>query len=308
MTADRPSATALLIARSLVFLSRDPAIGSLIPPETVELSRLLVRGSSAGGPLLRLVEWGWFRRLVWGLERASIPGMMLHYVLRKRALEDTARHALSEGCRQVMVLGGGFDTLALRLAREHPDRRFIELDHPATQAAKLKILAEAGHMPTNLRFLPVDLTQDRLGDAVGPELEPGAGTLCVAEGVLMYLSERDVDGLFRFCRERNARFAFTFMERLPGGRIAFRGQNPIVDLWLRRRGEPFRWGVPLGELEGFLAERGFRCRSLATPDVLRQRCLPAELRGQPLADGDHVCVADPEALTPDSEYTVRKAC
>src|SRR2546426_163128 len=83
-------ATAHLIARSLVFLSQDRRIAPLIDPETVEASLWFMQACSSFTPWrLRLMACRWFRGLVWYVERRSIPGMMLHYVLRKRYLEET---------------------------------------------------------------------------------------------------------------------------------------------------------------------------------------------------------------------------
>ena len=299
MKADRPSATAHLIARALVFLARDPRIAPLIPPETEEASRWFMHASSRWTPaLLRLVGAGWFRRLVWRAEQWAVPGIMLHYALRKQCLEEMAREALRDGYRQVVVLGAGFDTLALRLCREYPDSLFLEIDHPATQRVKRQALVERDRMMANLVLLPVDMARERLETAIrqAPQFRPDAETLFIAEGLLMYLEAAAVDEVFHFCREHGGarpRFAFTFMERLEDGRIAFRGQHRRVDTWLRLRGEPFRWGLPVGELSGYLRERGFACLGLATERVLRDRYLTtAALRRLPLADGDHVCLAE----------------
>lgn len=299
MKADRPSATAHLIARSLVFLSGDPRIAPLLPPETVDASLRCMRAASSFTPrLVRLMGHRWFRKAVWFVERQSIPGMMFHYLLRKRLLEDIAPEALREGYQQVVVLGAGFDPLALRLSAEFPDRLFMEIDHPGTQRVKREALAERIMSGSNLVLIPLDMARESLEEGVrrAPEFHPSAQTLFIAEGLLMYLELPAVDRVFRFCRQQGGsrpRFAFTFMERVEDGRIAFRDQSRTVDAWLRRRGEPFRWGIPVPELPGYLRERGFTCCSIATPQVLRERYLttPAQ-QGFPLADGDHVCLAE----------------
>jgi methyltransferase (TIGR00027 family) len=301
--AGRPSATAHLIARSLVFLSHDPLIAPLIPGDAVEASLWFMRASSPWTRrLVGLMGKRWFRDLVWFVERHSVPGMMLHYALRKRALEETAREAVRDGYRQVVVLGAGFDTLALRLSREFPGPLFLEIDHPATQRVKREALAAQGASEDSLVLLPLDLARERLEDGIRRvgRFHEDVDTLFIAEGLLMYLEAADVDGVFRFCRTRGGarpRFALTFMERLEDGRIAFRGQSQAVDAWLRLRGEPFRWGVPVAEMPRYLRERGFTCREIATPDLLRERYLAApELRDLALADGDHFCLAGAEGV------------
>jgi len=299
MRGGRPSATAHLIARSLVFLSREPRFAPLIPPEAVEASRWFMEAHSRLTPLLmRWIDRPWFRRIVWHSERSGLPGMLLHYAARKLWLEETAREALAAGCRQLVVLGAGYDTLTLRLHRKFPGCFFLEIDHPATQAVKQAALKRRGLPGENMLLLPLDLAREGLAEGVkrASEYRSEVDTLFIAEGLLMYLDAAEVARLLRFCREGGgprARLAFTWMEREADGRIAFRGQSRLVDGWLALRGEPFRWGIAREELPRYLAGQGFRLVSVASADTFRERYLGApELQGEPLADGDHGCLAE----------------
>ncbi len=298
MRADRPSATAHLIARSLVFLSSEQPYAALIPPGAAELSIWCMEACSSH--TVRLLRWmrrRRFREMLWNSERAGLPGMMLHYAVRKLWLEDVTRTALADGYRQVVVLGAGFDTLAPRLAREFPEVRFFEVDHPGTQVVKERALLAHDGLPGNLSLVALDLTRESLGDGIrrAPEFSPAASTLFIAEGLLMYLVEAEVAQLFQCCRLHGGptpRVAFTFMERASDGRVSFRGQKRLVDVWLRLRGEPFRWGLEQEAMPAFLKAQGFTCAAVATPDVLRARYLSGpEWEGIPLADGDHPCLA-----------------
>jgi methyltransferase (TIGR00027 family) len=241
MKGDKPSATALLIAASMAFLARDPKLGQLVPPRAAEAGVWFVEEYSVYGRiLLRVINHKWIRFLCWTLERATVPGILIHYALRKRYLEEVTRRSLREGFRQVVILGAGFDTLALRLHEDCPETTFIEVDHPATQQPKKRALASRGLPGANMHFLAVDLTcaclAEALSDLDAYDLE--AETLFVAEGLLMYLKPAQVDRVFRWTAEqsgRKARFAFTFMEPQPEGRISFRNSSRAVDLWLRLR-------------------------------------------------------------------------
>ena len=152
MRADRPSTTARLIAAATVFLSRDPRYRDLVPPGAAELcARFVSVEAVSRAPL----SWA-----VWLAERATIPGLMLHFMLRKRFIEDSVRASLAAGCEQVVVVGAGFDTLAARLAAEFPQARFIEIDHPATQAAKRLAIAELQRAPGTLVFTVMEPASD----------------------------------------------------------------------------------------------------------------------------------------------------
>src|SRR5712691_10993688 len=111
MKGDKPSATAILIAASMAFLRRDPKLGQFVPPRAAEVSTWFVEtGSAYSRYWLGASSQKWFRCLVWALERATIPGILAHYALRKCYLEAVTRRSLREGFRQVIILGAGFDT------------------------------------------------------------------------------------------------------------------------------------------------------------------------------------------------------
>lgn len=308
MKADaEASATAYLIATSTLFVAADPRAGHLIPTRAAELSACFVQTGS------RAVRWthealarsAVVRPFVSALERLTIPGIQLHYALRKLYLEETARAALADGIRQVVIFGAGYDTLALRLHEEFPAVQFIETDHPATQRRKTHALAarlasrggQRQEQTPNLHFLPLNLTHHGLAASLlrFAPYRADASTLFIAEGLLMYLTPVEVHNLFQMTRDlsgASSRFAFTFMEPQTNGRINFRTRSRVVDAWLNSRREVFKWGIKREELSGYLRERGFAMRETATDETFRRRYLePYALAHLPLAAGEYVCVA-----------------
>jgi len=298
MRESQPSATALLIAQAMAMQARDPELSRLIPPDAAALwDRFLETANPGRARLVRQVAGqGWARALASLGERMVIPGVRLHYAVRKLYLEEAARRALREGVSQVAVLGAGLDPLALRLHREFPQALFLELDHPATQRVKRRAL-EGVETGANLRLVELDLARAGLAGVAPaqPGWRPEADTLLIAEGLTMYLQPGEVDALFAFLREHagpGSRFAFTFMEAQRDGHVDFPSSTPLVRPWLRMVGEPFTWGVRREELPGFLAARGFSLLEMAGADLLRQRYLaPAGLAGRRLAVGEYVAVA-----------------
>jgi len=299
MRNDRPSSTAWLIAAGISFLGGDPILARLIPSGAAETCGSFVEACSMrGAAFLRAMRFPVVRFLIRMLEGWALPGVLLHYVLRKRFLERVVRESLEEGFRQVVVLGGGLDPLACRLRGEFPEVRFIEVDHPATQAPKTAAMAGKLADESNLTFLPVDFTREDWEEKLlrSPSFGREASTVFVMEGVLVYLQEEQVARVFRFvrrCPASRSRLAFTFMEPLASGRIDFRHCNPVVSLWLRLKSEPFRWGIGRRALPGFLGRQGLRLREIATPDLLRRLYLePSGLDARPLAEGECIGVAD----------------
>ena len=91
MRGGAPSVTARLIASGTVLLSKDPRWSHLVPPLAAEASEWLLEAWPFERMCVRLAERRWFRALLRGLERAILPGLLLHYALRKRYLEQVAR-------------------------------------------------------------------------------------------------------------------------------------------------------------------------------------------------------------------------
>jgi len=80
---------------------------------------------------------------------------------RSRIAEDALSRAVERGVRQIVILGAGLDTFALRNPHGALEVRIYEVDHPATQTAKRERLAEAQiALPPWLILVPVDFERD----------------------------------------------------------------------------------------------------------------------------------------------------
>jgi methyltransferase (TIGR00027 family) len=292
---DRPSSTATLIAAATVFLSRDARVSDLVPRGAAEWCARCLEARSS----LRIVEAISHPALRWAArlsERATVPGLPLHFILRKRWIEEAVRAALAEGCEQVVVVGAGFDTLALRLSREFPRATFIEIDHPATQAPK-RLAAERGRAAGDMHFIAADLSRVRLEEALSDgAYRPGVRSAFVIEGLLMYLTDVEVSGVFVALRDLQpggGRVVFTVMEPAPDGRSAFHNATPLVKQLLSRWSEPFRSALPRADAPKFLERFGFRLRALAVAGTLRERYLaPSGRQSLALANGEMIVLAE----------------
>jgi len=135
------------------------------------------------------------------LDNIVAPGMMQHYLFRKLLIEAELHRFMLEtdGAGQVIILGAGLDTLAFRMAGKYPAGRFFEIDLPGAGEVKLAALKRMNHqLPENCRFHAADLAKTSLDAVLGTEksFERRAATLVILEGVLMYLPEPAVKGLF----------------------------------------------------------------------------------------------------------------
>jgi methyltransferase (TIGR00027 family) len=113
---------------------------------------------------------------------------------RSRIAEDALSRAVQSGIRQIVILGAGLDTFALRSPHRAPDIRIYEVDHAATQAWKRHRLAEAQiALPPSLVFVPVDFERDDLGEALAAAgLQRNAPAFFTWLGVVPYLTQEAV--------------------------------------------------------------------------------------------------------------------
>jgi len=297
MKDDAPSATAAIVAKSVLLIAATPELSHLVAPGAASLTARFLAAAIPGAGFAARVRRPWYRAFLYALLRATIPGLALHQALRKRRIEEIVRQSLANGFEQIVVLGGGFDTLALRLAPEYPAATFLELDHPATQRVKAAVVAAGGLAAPNLVFAPVDLAETRLDEFLGaiPAWRTDRSTVFLCEGVLMYLTAGQVDDLFAAIARQPAprvRFLFTAMEPDSRGRPAFRNSTWLARRWLERKQEPFLWGLSREDAARFLFSRGFSFAELAAETAFRADYLPSALGRHSLAEGEILILAD----------------
>lgn len=289
MQQHRTSATASLIALSLVFLSRQPRDRDLLPPgAAAQSAALLSRTAPTRLRLVQLLSRPGARLLVRGLERLALPGIQRHYAARKRYIEDAARAFLDDGGGQLLVIGAGLDTLAVRIARDLPQVRCVELDHPATSAVKQEAIGD--RLPANLVLVPLELGRGPWEDV--DQLDRSVRTFVVLEGVTMYLTEQAVRDVLQGCARLapGSQLVWTFMHPDAAGRLRFHRAGPAVGAFLEHQHEPFTWGMPLGDVSAFLRPLGLEVQEIVTATQLRARYLAPRGVVGALAEGEALCL------------------
>ena len=288
MKPNRPSNTALIVAAGLQLA---PASASVLPLDAIRRGAALLE--VAHPRMAGLLRKGWFRAMCRVLERATLPGICLHFALRKQFLREHARAAIEAGCSQVVVLGAGFDTLCMELQAAHPQLCCIEIDHPATQAVKRRA---AGEGRKAINFIGADLARQQLGAVLAacPAFRAEVQTLFVAEGLLMYVPLDAVTALFAqmAAAAPHSRVAFTWLAPQAGGRPNFTRRSRLVDFWLGLRGEPFLSGVACTELGRFLGGAGYVLDAVNESVDLLGPAQRAELGAGALPlPGEYLCLA-----------------
>ncbi len=166
-------------------------------------------------------------RLCAGMPWAPIgpSPMRAHLEARTRFFDDQVLSAIDAGISQVVILGAGYDDRALRF--RSPGVRFLEVDHPGTQADKRRRLERMGADLGALTLVPADFREDEVGSALERSgHRADRPSLVLAEGLLVYL---EPDTVVRLLADAAARSA-------PASRLA-------ASLAVHRRGVDSAWVV-----------------------------------------------------------------
>ena len=198
-------------------------------------------------------------------------GLRSHVLLRSRFAEDSLEDAVSHGVGQYVLLGAGLDTFAYRQPAWASGLTIVEVDHPASQAAKCAALAAAGiEVPANVRFASVDFERETLMDGLARGgIDPATKTFFSWLGVTMYLTRDAIEQTLRavLAFPSGSEIVFTFAQ--PSSDPAFPTQQLAAGA--ASVGEPWvSYFVP-DELEAMLRSLGFTRVRLLTRDEATRR-------------------------------------
>lgn len=276
MKADSPSETAAGVALSMVASALDPVTRPLFAaPDEPYFEWFIEEHSEGARKQLEGLKSEETAPLMAFLRESMAPGAALFTLLRKLFIEREVRAALQAGAEQLVVLGGGYDPLTLRLQRAYPQARFYELDHPTTQTIKRRALEKRQALAPGLSLLPVDFVSESVGEKLlgAPGFRAGVDSVFVCEGVLMYLDPATVDQTFELVRRlggRQTRFVFTFAD---SHILATDAHAMRLAKMVKQNGEELRSSYDPAAMEAFLGERGFRLLTLGGPAALQAQFL-----------------------------------
>lgn len=189
------------------------------------------------------------------------PGGQEMLTIRPRLVDDYARELAAKGLDQIVLLGAGFDTMALRLKNELRGCRIFEVDHPATQAEKVKGMNRIGK-PGNLVFVAVDFEKDDFVEQLkGAGFDPALRTFIVWVGVSYYLRPQTVEqSLSRIAAlgGPGTRLAWDYMlaDVVDG---SSKNLDALDKRWrVAALGEPWLFGLKPEDIPGYLDRFGFR--------------------------------------------------
>jgi len=209
------------------------------------------------------------------------PLMRAFIAMRSRVAETKLSEAVARGVTQIVVLGAGLDTLAVR--NPHPVATVYEVDHPATQLWKQQQLAATGlAVGDNVRFVPVDFERQQLGEELAAAgFDAGVPAFFVWLGVVPYLTDAAVFGTLRdIAGISHSETVFDYANPLEQLDAEYRASAAARAKRAAEIGEPFLSSFDTAELHTRLRELG----ASEIDDLGPQRL--AALYGRPVPVGD----------------------
>lgn len=222
--------------------------------------------------LVHATRFGQVRRAVIAASERSGPGLWANVTCRKSYIDDNLSESLAD-VDAVVILGAGLDTRPYRLARS-VDVPIFEVDLPVNIARKRAIVARVlGGVPPSVRLVSVDFEHDDLMATLASYgYRADFRTFFVWEGVTQYLTADAVAATFDQLRHAasGSRLDFTYVRRdFIEGRNLYGAAS--VYRRFRQRSQVWKFGMMPEDVDGFLAEYGWRLIDQAGPDELMDR-------------------------------------
>ncbi len=225
-------------------------------------------------------------RLLKAALNTAAPGGYPFAIARTRHFDEMLLNGLRDGIEQVVILGAGYDSRALRFRDKLQGVRVFELDHPGTQGRKLRLLKQsAKRLPDNVTLIGIDFARQSFKTALAEHgFRTDVKTLFLWEGVSYYLPEAAVGEVLDFVGGCAAGSSIVFdyaLTRFVDGDTSTYGGRQVAR-WLKRIGEPFLFGLEAAESPGFLAKHRLHVASHLGPGDL-ERLYLATADGRPEA-------------------------
>ncbi|MEO1521845.1 MAG: SAM-dependent methyltransferase [Cyanobacteria bacterium J06633_2] len=205
-------------------------------------------------------------------------------ILREKYGDEVITDAIASGCRQLLLLGAGYDTRFFRIAAvQESGVATFEVDLPQTIEDKQTYLVnKLRHIPDELTLIPLDFNQNDLNSLVHYGFDNTLATAYVWQGVSYYLPRESVSQVLDFIQS----------QMTPDSVLVFDCCSPLMTFKndqilgisasidkLTDIDEPYLFGMYSDEMKAWLEEKGFQdIEILQQADleekILHQQTLP----------------------------------
>lgn len=199
-------------------------------------------------------------------------------ILREKYGDEIIENAIASGCKQLILLGSGYDTRFFRIsAIQEKAVATFEVDLPETISDKQKHLVnELGQIPEELTLIPLDFNQDDLNSLSRYGFDKTLATAYVWQGVSYYLPRGSVSQVLDFIKSQMTSGSvlvfdccsplMTFKnDQVPGVAASI---DKLIEI-----GEPYLFGMDSDEMKAWLQDKGFQDIEILQQDDLEEKLL-----------------------------------
>jgi len=219
-----------------------------------------------------------FRNVITKKLHKKVPGTYEYLTARTRFFDEVFVRAAKKKCPQIIFLGAGYDTRAIRFQHLTKDSVIYELDVPTTQSEKKKYFKRNKiQLPENIVFVPINFNTDDLElTLLSNAYDPNRKSLYIWEGVTMYINQESVKATLSFIKNNSgigSTIAFDyFYDSVINGTSNSFGAKELSDS-ASKLGEKFNFGIEEGGIREFLKENDFLLLRHYTPREFEEKYL-----------------------------------
>ena len=231
------------------------------------------------------LSFSFFRNLIRKKLNKRVPGSYEYITARTKHFDHLFKNALQGNIPQIVFLGAGYDTRVIRFEEYIQNTKIFELDASTTQQQKIKLLQKNNNkIHPNTSFVPINFGKQKLeSELLKTAYDPSKRSLFIWEGVTMYLTKKAVIETLTFIKRfsgNGTSIAFDYYDNsLIEGKNRSYGAKELIAA-AAKKGEPFLFGIPEGEIKLFLSENGFNVLSHYSPDEFEKHYLYDDNREQ----------------------------
>ncbi len=189
-------------------------------------------------------------------------GVVGFLTARERYIDEYLSNCLNQDIDQLVILGAGYDSRAFRFSALQDHIRVFEVDHPATQQAKVAGVRKIfGSLPAFVQYVAIDFNVQTLEECLkAHDFDPQGKTVFIWQGVTYYLEPDAVDSTLNFIVHHSAPGSSVIFDYIDKTLLTKSSQHSEVKSMKRYRsmtGEDLRFGIPISQIEPFLNQRGY---------------------------------------------------
>ncbi len=189
--------------------------------------------------------------------RISPKGIYPYVIARTKYFDSVFEYAIKNGFKQVLIMGAGFDSRAIRFRNSTGNSNVYEIDIYYTQNAKEKQLKKRKiKNPENNIYISIDFDKEDINTRLDDiKFNKNIKTLFILEGLTMYLSHNTVDEIFKLFYDYSAPGSLIVFDYIHASVLRqehkYYGESAIYNR-VKKDNEKWTFGIEEGEIESFL--------------------------------------------------------